>query len=52
MAGLGEGEGDELEGWHILEGWKGLTYMHCAKQVASGNLLHSIGSSAWCTVMT
>ena len=24
----------------------------CVKQIASGNLLYSTGSSAWCSVMT
>ena len=33
-------------------GTAGLTHKLCVTQMASGNLLHNTGSSAWCSVVT
>jgi len=49
--GLGWGDGDGESGMN----WETRTDMctlPCVKQIASENLLHSMGSSARCSVMT
>ena len=42
----------EREGGASSEGSTDIYTQPCVKQTASGKLLYSTGSSAWCSVMT
>ena len=43
-----EAEGEGGMNWEIRIG---INTLPCEKSIASGNLLYSTGSSAWCSVM-